>query len=314
LPEIQKKEIAGKKNLKYIFVQDMPLTFAAMYKTCFHLHTHFSDGSGSPEDFVEEALAEGFTHLGFSDHAPVPFENPWSLASAESDAYLAITEPLRNIYHTTLKVFRGLEADYIPGISYPFKQLREEYDTDYLIGSVHLVRPETGNALWFIDGSVEQEYFSGLTDLFGNDVKKAVSAFYHQQMEMVVNEKPDVLGHFDKITMHNKGRVFQEDEPWIVALQNELLELVKAHQVVVEVNTRGLYKGRHHTTYPSPALIRRCVELDIPLILSSDAHKPSEISGYYPQTMAMLEELGVKSLCVFENRHFTPVSIGEFLN
>ncbi len=287
-------------------------TFAPMLKTCFHLHTRFSDGSGDPEEFVEEALAQGFTHLGFSDHAPVPFENPWSLKSAARDSYLALTEPLRNIYTDSLKVFRALEADYIPGITYPFKMLHEEYDTDYIIGSVHLVRPENDDRLWFIDGSVEQEYFSGISELFGNDVKKGVTAFYRQQMEMIEKENPDVLGHFDKISMHNKGRLFSEDESWIISLQLELLDLVKQYGIVVEVNTRGLYKGRHHSTYPSSSLIRYCISKNIQLIISSDAHKPEEISGHYEQTLDVLKSLGVRELCVFEEGCFSPRSIGSF--
>jgi histidinol-phosphatase (PHP family) len=283
-----------------------------MIKACFHLHTSFSDGSGSVEDFVTEASRQGFTHLGFSDHAPVPFDNPWSLKSAVADAYVEIIEPFR--HSNALKVYRALEADFIPGITLPFNTLRRQFKLDYIIGSVHLVKPDSTGKLWFIDGSDETEYFNGIRDLFDGDVKAAVSAFYRQQMMMIDQEKPDILGHFDKIVMHNKGRLFSGKEPWIRVLQDELLEVVRKSGVAVEINTRGLYKGRHTSIYPSIPLVLQCASEKIPLILSSDAHKPEEISCFFPETLAGIKKAGILELSVFEEGKFHAVPIGRFLS
>ena len=37
-------------------------------KTNYHMHTTFCDGKNTPEEMVQEALARGFTTIGFSSH------------------------------------------------------------------------------------------------------------------------------------------------------------------------------------------------------------------------------------------------------
>ena len=41
---------------------------------------------------------------------------------------------------------------------------------------------------------------------------------------------------------------------------------------------------------------RRGVYLKIPITLSSDAHQPEELDGYYKETMDLLKDIGFKEL------------------
>ena len=41
-----------------------------------HTHTQFCDGHAPMEEFVTEAIALGFTHLGFTPHSPISVESP----------------------------------------------------------------------------------------------------------------------------------------------------------------------------------------------------------------------------------------------
>ena len=43
---------------------------------------------------------------------------------------------------------------------------------------------------------------------------------------MMLTQKPDIIGHFDKIKMHNQDRYFSEDEPWYRDLVMELLDTI----------------------------------------------------------------------------------------
>jgi histidinol-phosphatase (PHP family) len=45
-----------------------------------------------------------------------------------------------------------------------------------------------------------------------------------------------------------------------------------------------------------------CVEAGAPFALSSDAHRPDEVGYEYDRAVAMLRELGVQEICVFERR------------
>lgn len=269
-----------------------------------HTHTRFSDGSDDPEKYIEAAIARGLTALGFSDHSPLPFENTFALKEEETEAYctsiVELRKKLRPSGTLPLKsefpIFLGMEADYIPGVGHSFCHFTENYPLDYLIGSVHLVGNGSSGNLWFIDGSDPATYDEGLNSCFGGDIRKGVTAYYHQINEMLTSCKIDVVGHLDKIKMHNKERFFSETEPWYIALVNETLDLVRQSGTIVEVNTRGLYKKRSDSLFPGTAILKKMKELNIPVIISSDAHKPHEISLLFDETANLLTDIGFSEL------------------
>lgn len=268
--------------------------------TNHHTHSLYSDGSSQPEEYIVEAIAKGFDILGFTEHSPLPFENPFSFRKENRDEYIALMQNLKLKYAGQISVYSGMEMDYIPGMSESFAKLKSEYKLDYLIGSVHLVRPENSEQLWFTDGPDYKTYDQGLNDLFGGDCKKAVTAYYRQLNEMITSQHLDIVGHLDKIKMHNRDRFFREDEPWYTALVNETLALIQDSDLIVEVNTRGIYKQRSETTYPGKDILQQIKKLRIPVMVNSDAHKPHEIDLAMEQGFAMLKEAGIDEVVYFK--------------
>ena len=94
---------------------------------------------------------------------------------------------------------------------------------------------------------------------------------------MLERNRPTVVGHPDKIVMHNRDRYFTEDEPWYRDLALETIHLIKELDLVCEINTRGIYKGRHADFYPGKWLIEEMRQLRIPVIVSTDAHAPEDL-------------------------------------
>ena len=268
----------------------------------FNLHTHsnFCDGSGAPEEYVQEAIKKGFHTLGFSSHAPVPFKNNFAIKDGEElQKYCKTIRELQVKYHDRISVWLALELDYINGISKDFHEFKQACGLDYTIGSVHLVRNGSSSGLWFIDGSKAESYDEGLKNVFGGDIRKAVTTYYQQLGQMLLSQKPDIVGHFDKIKMHNKSRYFREEEPWYRELVMEVLEVIEQSGVIVEINTRGIYKKRSDDLYPGEWVLKILKEKKIYVTLSADAHKPEEIDGYYPEAMEILKEIGFKNLVCF---------------
>jgi histidinol-phosphatase (PHP family) len=262
-----------------------------------HTHSHFCDGSGAPEEYVQAAIKAGFHTLGFSSHAPVPFKNNFAIQDrGKLGEYCREIRRLQSEHTGRINIFLGLELDYIEGITGDFSDYRESCGLDYTIGSVHLVRNGDDSRLWFIDGAKVESYDSGMREVFGGDARKAVTAYYAQVNRMISTQKPDIVGHVDKIKMHNKGRYFREDEPWYEELIMETLENIKTSGVIVEVNTRGIYKKRSDDLYPGTRALEHMNTMHIPITLSADAHRPEEIDGYYRETINLLRELGFKSL------------------
>ena len=265
-----------------------------------HTHSLYSDGSSQPEEYITEAIAKGFHILGFTEHSPLPFENSFSFRKENKDEYVALMQNLKLKYNSQIAVFSGMEMDYIPGMSENFGKVKAEYKLDYLIGSVHLVRPENNSELWFTDGPNYETYDKGLNELFAGDIKKAVTRYYHQLNEMIENQHIDIIGHFDKIKMHNRDRFFTEDESWYVSLVGESLDLLQDRDIIVEVNTRGIYKQRSETTYPGLDILKQIKSLRIPVMVNSDAHKPHELDLAFEQAYSLLKEAGIDEVVYFK--------------
>lgn len=247
----------------------------------FHTHSCYCDGKASPREMVDFAVAHGFTALGFSGHCPLPFENTFSITDYKG--YCNEVRALQREYADRIEISLGLEIDYIPGMLEDFTSLIEQGGLEYTIGSVHLIpgivggSPASMDDLWMIDGSRYETYDEGLMHHFGGDIRRGVRAYFHQQNAMLEKNRPTILGHPDKIAMHNRSRYFHEDEPWYEQLALETLALAHELNIIVEVNTRGIYKGRHPDYYPSRRLIQAMKQWRTPLIVSTDAHMPDDL-------------------------------------
>ena len=62
--------------------------------------------------------------------------------------------------------------------------------------------------------------------------------------------------------------------------------------------------------YPAPAFLSMCLEAGCPVALSSDAHVPEHLGYEYEQALALLEDLGVTEIAVFEGRSRRMVEVG----
>jgi histidinol-phosphatase (PHP family) len=269
--------------------------------TNYHTHTRFSDGKGEPEAFVKQAIKLGFDALGFSEHSPLPFGNTFALNTTELSEYTSVIRNLERTYASDISIFLSMEMDYIPGLSGNFTELKSHSGLDYTIGSVHLVVSPNGE-LWFIDGPLPEIYDNGLAYLFGGDIRKAVTTYYGQINRMIETQQPDIIGHMDKIKMHNRQRFFNEDEPWYKALVREVLELIAQKGTIVEVNTRGIYKKRSNTTYPGIEILKQLKTLGIPVTISSDAHQPHELDGAFSEAKLILTEVGINETVFFNGK------------
>jgi histidinol-phosphatase (PHP family) len=267
----------------------------------YHTHSRFSDGSAEPEEYVIEAISQGFAVLGFSEHSVLPFENTFALQPGTEKAYVAEIRRLQKVYKDQIEILLAFEADYIPGISFGFDGLKTSLGLDYIIGSVHLVKSSHKDKLWFIDGPKRETYDNGLNELFNGDIRKGVTAYWHQINQMLEEETFDIVGHLDKIKMHNQGRWFNEEDKWYTNLVNETIALIAHKGVIVEVNTRGIYKGRSESLFPGELILRQLSERKIPVILSSDAHQPDELSRWFEVAKMILKSCGINSLYSFNN-------------
>ncbi len=286
-----------------------------MKSFCFHTHSSFCDGKASVEEVCLSAIKQGLGAIGFSSHAPVPFETQWAMEFHDLNNYADEVERCKELFKGQLAVYRSLEADFIgEGKSLPFGELRKLARLDYIIGSVHLVsNPEKSNKLWFLDGPSEN-YDKGIADCFDGDVRCAVERYYAQMREMVQAQQPEVIAHMDKVVMNNKKGYFSESETWYQEAVDRTLQVIASAGTIVEVNTRGIYRGKYATWFPNINIIRRCVELGIPLTVSVDAHHPDELTSGFDDALEAIKSAGCQTLSVFEGAAWKQIAINDVIS
>ena len=244
--------------------------------TNYHSHSHYCDGKGTLEQQVQGAIAQGLRAFGFSSHCPVPFENKWSMKAERLGDYLAETHALKVKYEGQIELYIGLEVDFLPETLGPkdFPML------DYCVGSVHYVGLNQFDQPWEIDGS-SVEFLECLDTLYGGDIQAVLQKYYGIIRQMIETDPPQIMGHLDKIKMHNAARLlFDESESWYVEEVEQTLQSIVKAGIIVEINTRGNYK-RGLDLYPSGWIIKRMKQLQIPICINSDSHRPEEITASF---------------------------------
>jgi histidinol-phosphatase (PHP family) len=206
--------------------------------------------------------------------------------------YVEEIEATKAKFAGQLEIYRGLEVDYVPGQAGPSHQRLKDARLDYTIGSVHLVDFFPDGRPWEIDGP-HRHFLDGLNEIFHRDIQAAVERYYALTREMIENDPPDVLGHLDKIKMQNEeGTLFSDQAVWYQEAVETTLQLIARKSLIVEVNTRGIYKKKTTETYPSPAILRRMKALGIPIMINSDAHHPRELDACFEETARLLLQIG----------------------
>ena len=265
----------------------------------YHIHSTFSDGQSPMWQMTQQANKLGFKHIAITDHGPVPFQNDWSIDQSSRKAYIKMINEQKELY-PDMNIFRGLELDYIPGTTEDFQKLKDIWELELVIGSVHLVKhPESGK-LWFIDGPKEN-FETGLEKIFRQDIKKGVQTYFNQINEMIRTQEPDIIGHIDKIRMNNTKGAFSQSESWYQDLLEESLNNVKSCNCVLEINSRGFYKGKTEDLFPSDFALDIIREKDIPVMINTDAHNIEELNKGHDMAVKKLKKKGIHSV-----KYFTP--------
>ena len=83
-------------------------------KQNLHTHTIYCDGNDTPKQMLETALARGFDSLGFSGHAPAPFDSA-AMSPAHLSEYIAEIRSLP----APIPVYLGIEEDLDSRVDQP---------------------------------------------------------------------------------------------------------------------------------------------------------------------------------------------------
>src|SRR5258705_5662629 len=139
----------------------------------FHTHSTYCDGKSTIEEIVAKAHALQVGWLGFSSHAPLPFDCNWCMKREKLREYLNKIVTLKTS-ETGIQIFSGLEVDYIPRIIGPADFSKE---LDYTVGSIHFVENFSDGRKWEIDGP-HPCFFELLAAICCNNITEAIIRYF----------------------------------------------------------------------------------------------------------------------------------------
>ena len=266
----------------------------------FHCHSSYSDGKGTPEDIIKKAIEFEMPSIGISEHCPVPFKTAWNLKAEKVDEYINLIADLKRSYANKIEVYCGMEVDYIEAMQNEILKNSKIEKLDFIIGSIHFLG-FLNNQVWNIDGTSEL-FRQGMEEIYKNDGKKLVVEYYRNVIHMVRELNPAIIGHLDKIRLHNTGDIyFSEESEHYRNSALEALDVIKNTNCLVEVNTRGLYKHLNKEPYPSLWMLKQMKKRGIKIVLSSDSHVPEDLLRNFREAIDFVKEAGYKTHWQLEN-------------
>ena len=275
--------------------------------SCLHTHTSFCDGKGEVEDFCQSAWKMGLHSLGFSAHAPITkktgLPDPcWAEKEQRLDKYMETVSSAKRRWEGRLKIFLGLEVDFLPGLMGPADNDYRELGLDYIIGSVHFVMPPKG-APFAVDHRPEK-LEQGIREGYGGDPLPMVEDYYNSVEAMIRGGGFDILGHPDLVKKNNdKLKLFREDSDFYKKRCKAVAGLAAQNKITIEVNTGSIIRGYFNSPYPSQVMLKLFRENNVPAVINADAHRPEHLGGYYEEGVKALLAAGYDEMFLFEGRN-----------
>ena len=244
-----------------------------MSQTDYHIHTTYSDGRNTPEEYIEEAIRKGFTRIGFSDHSCVPFDPYPGVAYDRFSEYKAAIDALKEKYAGKITVYCGMEQDYLSPA--PVGQ------PDYLIGSVHYIHDQ---GEYFSVDAGPQIVADAIRRLYNRDPYAYAEAYYAQMEDLINRTNADIIGHFDVVTCYQDIlHLFDFKHPRYVAAWQKAVDALIPFGRPFEINTRAITKQIRNEPCPSLDILRYIAGHGGKFVLSSDSHGKEELGSHFKE-------------------------------
>ena len=266
-------------------------------------HTHHErcgHAEGRLEDYVKRAVEIGLEQIGLSDHMPLLHVDPaeyypgMAMPMEELPRYVEEALWLKEKYRDRIDVRVGLEGDYIEGYEEEIERIVTGYPWDYVIGSVHFLGE------WDISDSRQLHGWEG------KKVLEVYERYYDAVQKAAKTGFYDFLGHLDVIKRFGHR---PEDEEAERELERRTLEVIREHDVAIELNASGLVMPCEDM-FPKRRMLETAFALGIPVTVGSDAHRPERVALNLDRAVECLKAIGYRELATFKERQRIMVPIG----
>ena len=264
----------------------------------FDYHMHLEYGSYDEDyaaGFFGAAAARGVHEIGFSEHSHTfpefeqlyyddlilddsfvgTFQRKWLKTNKFKytiDEYFAFIEKLRKKH----KVLAGIEVCNFQDQDAVAEILRA-YPFDYVIGSVHFLHG------WAYDTAAIQAEWD-------NHPLEEIYEWYTEEVEkLAASGLYDALGHPFNIRLYRHFPDFN-----VTPYLTRVAIAMKKAEMIVDLNTGTYYRYPVEEFSPYPAFMQTAKEYDLPIITTSDAHKPEDCARYNEEAVHYARSFGYR--------------------
>ncbi len=263
----------------------------------YHTHSRFCrHAHGEIEEYVQAAVRLGLQEVGCSDHAPLPDNyDPQHRMTLEeyNSSYAPTLFRLVEQYRGKIRIKRGIECDYLEWTDEWTRKFIAENDFDFVIGSVHFVGGK-GSERPLFGPTYDTAELAGLYEAYFESVRDSArsGAF-------------DIIGHCDLVKKFGQCTSKKIDEALWAALEE-----IRKSDLCIEINTSG-WRRTEQEAYPGESILSLARDLNIPLTLGSDAHKPEDVGKDFERAVTLIERYGRGRLSTFEKRQRSEVKVSQ---
>ncbi|MBQ7301155.1 MAG: histidinol-phosphatase [Clostridia bacterium] len=240
-------------------------TEAVLLSANYHTHTpRCHHASGEEIDYIETARNAGMHTLGFSDHAPMLFDDGYisdfRMLPEQTEEYAVTLDKLKRQYAGEIEILIGYEMEYYP--RYFARSLASicRYPVDYLILGQHFLENEypverpKNRSDGYSGATTDEEWKLGMY------VDRVVSGMQTGAFSCVAH--PDLMYFTGDDDIYRRHIV-------------RLCECARDMHIPLEINLLGLGGGR---AYPCDRFWRIAAEVGCSAVIGCDAHYPEMLT------------------------------------
>lgn len=233
-------------------------------KINFHTHTkRCKHANGEDADYVNAAIKNNLSILGFSDHGPYP-DNRFGLRMNfnELEEYQSTLESLKEKFQDSIDIKIGLEIEYLFSDDFYYNYLKNELKFDYLALGQHLFLNSNGELKNTYSLQSTKDYLE-----YAESICLGIKSGYFSFVA-----HPDLM--------------FINDFPWDENCDKAcdlIINTAKEYDFILEFNANGLRRGLKkycdgkRYPYPYEKFWNKVSSKKVKTLINSDCHSPKEL-------------------------------------
>lgn len=252
-----------------------------------------SHATNTLDEVIQTYITHGYSWVGITEHVPglrqellYPDQQALGLTPefllTRFTGYMQECRRLQDKYKDRITLYTAMELETYSGYETFIPALTDQFQPDYLVGSVHFV-----DDLGF---DYSREQYDATAKTVGG-IDRMYCRYFDLQYDMIGLLKPAVIGHFDLIRIFDPEYKTRLLKPEIHQRVIRNLQLIKDLDLIMDFNLRSLAKGAEEP-YITESILRLAKDLDIAVVPGDDSHGVDNIHLHMERAIAILANFG----------------------